>query len=95
MLEGVARPQGVRKWFYKFKQGYELFRRTGRWHQLERTFDRSKDRYYEHIEDAETGRVIRHKNEPLSQHVPERVLRQRKWWRRLYRDLQDLIYRRR
>lgn len=54
-----------------------MFRKTGRMHQVTRNIDRRGDRYYEHIEDAETGEVIRHKDEPLSEHVAERDLRRR------------------
>lgn len=59
-------------------QGAEFFRKTQRWHRVERVVDRRDNRYYEHIEDEETGEVIRHKDEPLSDHVAERDQRRRK-----------------
>ena len=33
-----------------------------------REFDKETDRYFEHVEEAETGKVIVHEEEPLSQH---------------------------
>jgi hypothetical protein len=52
----------------EIKAGDELRFSTGRWSKLERRVDRERDRYLEHIEDAETGEVIRHVEEPLSVH---------------------------
>jgi len=42
--------------------------KSGRWSTLERIFDRIKDYYYEHIADKETGTVIKHREEKLSEH---------------------------
>ena len=50
------------------RTGDDLTRSTGRWARLDRIIDRENDRYAEHIEDAETGRVLRHVDEPLSSH---------------------------
>jgi hypothetical protein len=33
-----------------------------------REFDKMRDRYFEHVEDADTGEVLRHVDEPLSEH---------------------------
>lgn len=57
----------------KFGWGYirrELFGLTGRLHRVERHFLRRMrgDKYVEHITDAETGALIRHLEEPLSEH---------------------------
>jgi hypothetical protein len=41
---------------------------SGRLVHFLQTFDRNADRYHEHVEDAATGEVIRHVEEPLSQH---------------------------
>jgi len=67
MLAGKAKPE-VGKWFMKFKVGEELHRLTGRWHQLERVLDRRRNRYFEHIEDADTGQTVRHVEERLTEH---------------------------
>lgn len=40
-----------------------------RWHRLSRVIDRRGNRYTEHIEDAETGQVVRHVDEPLTKHT--------------------------
>jgi phage FluMu protein Com len=48
--------------------GDDLYRKLGRWSTLERIFDRIKDYYYEHIADKETGAVIKHCEEKLSEH---------------------------
>jgi hypothetical protein len=45
-----------------------LARHDGRWHLVERTIDRVSDRYVEQIADVETGDVMRHVDEPLSEH---------------------------
>jgi len=68
MLALKAKPR-TGKWFVKQKIGDELYRATGRWHRLRRLFDRRHDRYVEHIEDAETGELVKHVEEPLSSHV--------------------------
>jgi hypothetical protein len=79
-LEARGVPQGSGRSAYsqRNQQGTELFRNTGRMHKVERVIDRRNNRYYEHIEDAETGEVIRHKDEPLSEHVAERDRRRKK-----------------
>ncbi len=74
---GIEQGRGRSAYFRRITQGKELFRKTGRVHQLVRDIDRRGNRYYEHIEDAETGEVIRHKDELLSEHVAERDLRRR------------------
>lgn len=48
--------------------GDELHRKTRRWFKKERVIDRQNDRYYEKITDPETGQVIHHCDEPLTQH---------------------------
>jgi hypothetical protein len=74
---GIEQGKGRSKYFVRIQQHQELFRKTGRMHEVERTLDRRNDRYYEHIVDVETGEVIRHKDEPLSEHVAERDLRRK------------------
>jgi hypothetical protein len=59
--------KGKAKRWRKF--GDDFYRLTGRWSILQRTFDKAKDWYYEHIVDRETGKVLRHVEEKLSDHV--------------------------
>jgi hypothetical protein len=72
--EGRAIPPGRGRsaYFQRNELGYEFFRKTRRWHLRERLIDRREKRYREYIEDAETGEVIRHKDERLSEHLAER-----------------------
>jgi hypothetical protein len=67
MLSLKARDASGR-WFVKQKVGDSFFRLSGRWHRLQRLLDRQGDRYFEHIEDAETGEVVEHVEERLSDH---------------------------
>jgi endogenous inhibitor of DNA gyrase (YacG/DUF329 family) len=73
-MQAKAIPPGRGKsaYFQWIKTGYEFFRKTRRWHLRERLIDRREKRYREYIEDAETGEVIRHKDERLSEHLAER-----------------------
>lgn len=68
MLSLKAKPERGR-WFMSQKVGDELFRKTGRWHRVTRVLDRRRNRYVERIEDAETGEVVRHVDEPLTDHT--------------------------
>ena len=76
-MEARAIPPGRGKsaYFQKIQTGYEFFRKWGRWHLRERLVDRRGKRYREHIEDAETGEVIRNKDQKLGDHVAEQDLR--------------------
>ncbi len=58
---------GKKKPYEELKVGEDLHRDTGTWSKLDRRIDRENDRYQEHIENAE-GRVVRHVDEPLSEH---------------------------
>lgn len=48
--------------------GDDFHRDTASWRDLTRVRDYENDRYFEHIEDA-SGQVIRHVEEPLSEHT--------------------------
>jgi predicted RNA-binding Zn-ribbon protein involved in translation (DUF1610 family) len=48
--------------------GDDLHRNSGRWSTVERVFDRIRDYYYEHISDKESGTVIKHCEEKLTEH---------------------------
>jgi hypothetical protein len=78
-MEARAIPPGRGRsaYFQLIKSGYEFFRNAGRWHLRERSVDRRSNRYREHIEDAETGEVIRDKDQRLDEHIAERDLRKR------------------
>lgn len=52
---------------YKFKLG--IYRKTGEWSAVERTFYRNINLYVELITNWRTGEVIRYVSEPLSQHI--------------------------
>lgn len=78
LLQGCALPAGTlskNKAYLIFKQGYDFFRKGGTWSLLKRVIDRRNDHYFEHIEDVETGRVIKHKDEKLRDHTAEHVSR--------------------
>jgi hypothetical protein len=64
-LEGEA---AERQALHVQKLGASFFRLTGRWHLLHRVIDRRNNRYYERIEDEETGEVVRLVEEPLTEH---------------------------
>jgi hypothetical protein len=55
--------------FREGKVGDDLHRESGHWYRLERIVDRDGDRYRETISDPRTGKVIRHLEEPLSEHI--------------------------
>jgi hypothetical protein len=76
-MEARAIPpdRGRSAYYLLIKTGYEFFRKTLRWHLRERLVDRRDNRYREYIEDAETGEVIRDKDQRLNEHVAERDLR--------------------
>jgi hypothetical protein len=63
-----ARSPGKVNYDVQHEEGDSFFRRTGRWHRLTRIIDRVRDWYFEHIVDAETGEVIRYRDEPLREH---------------------------
>jgi hypothetical protein len=56
--------------------GKEIFRKTGRVSQVEQIVDRENNKYYKHVEDAETGQVIKHQEEPLNRHIPDHQKRE-------------------
>ena len=61
--------------YLESKSGKETFRKTGRIHRVEQVIDRENDKYYKHVVDDETGRVIKHQEEPLNQHIPDQQKR--------------------
>jgi hypothetical protein len=63
-----AKSQGKGKPHLEGKTGDDLHRKTGKWMFLERVFDHAKNWYKELITDPETGEVVRHCEEPLTDH---------------------------
>jgi len=63
-----AKKQGVGKPYLEGRTGDNLHHKTGKWMLLERVIDRAKNWYKELISDPETGKVVRHCEEPLSDH---------------------------
>ena len=51
-----------------FFSGYDLRKSDGKWMQKERVLDKDNDHYKEVVVDSETGEVIHHNEEPLSEH---------------------------
>jgi hypothetical protein len=48
--------------------GDDLQHKTGKWMKLQRIIDRAKNWYREIVQDPETGQVIHHSDEPLTDH---------------------------
>ena len=68
-LSFKARKAGRARPFAEGKVGDDLHRKSGRWFRLERVVDRARNWYLEIISDRTTGEVIRHVEEPLSEHT--------------------------
>ena len=60
---------GVSKWVAKYFSGYDFFRRERKWVHKEQIINRRDDHYREVVTDPETGEVIHHCDEPLSEHL--------------------------
>lgn len=58
---------GQKKPYREVRSGDSFFKKTREWHRIHRIIDRENDWYFEHIED-EHGTVVRHCEEPLTQH---------------------------
>ncbi|HEY2976029.1 MAG TPA: hypothetical protein VGJ48_26175 [Pyrinomonadaceae bacterium] len=63
-----ARNAGASKSFLELKLGWSFFRKTKQWFSREMVVDRENDKYKELVTSPETGEVIHHCEEPLSQH---------------------------
>jgi len=63
-----ARHPDQRKPFYESYGGPDRSRSLGKLVHKERTIDRENDDYREHVHDYETGEVLHHCEEPLSEH---------------------------
>lgn len=63
-----AKTQGKGKPYLEGRTGDDLHHKTGKWMLLERVTDRAKNWYKELIIHSETGKVVRHCEEPLTDH---------------------------
>jgi hypothetical protein len=48
--------------------GADLYRKLQKWMRLERVIDRENNLYEEVVKDPSTGKIIHHRQEPLSKH---------------------------
>ncbi len=64
-----ARHGQTGKPFYESISGSDLNHKTGEWMKIERVIDRENDKYKEKIINPKTKEVLRHCEEPLSQHT--------------------------
>jgi len=53
---------------YEFSEGDDLRKKDNKWMKKSRVIDKYKDEYKEKVIDPETGEVIYHNEEPLSDH---------------------------
>ena len=60
---------GHKKPIYESVSGEDLHRDTGQWSQLTREIDRENNRYKEVIVKPQTGEIVRHVDEPLTDHT--------------------------
>ena len=60
---------GSSKFSVDDRSGPSFFQVGNEWHHLQRTIDRENDRYTETVRVLSTGELIRHVDEPLSEHV--------------------------
>lgn len=63
-----AKRPGQKKPHAELKSGASHSQKLGKLVEHERLIDRARDRYLERVTDYETGQVIHHTDEPLSQH---------------------------
>ena len=68
---GKSRPH------FDARSGANYYRRDNEWHHLYRLIDRENDRYVETIKRHSTGEIIKHVDEPLSEHIGHGSAKQR------------------
>ena len=64
-----ARGGGKGRPYLEAKHGDDLWRKMGKWMNLSRVVDRRNNRYTETVTDPDTGEVVHHVDEPLSEHI--------------------------
>ena len=74
-LDGVINPvasefigKGIKKAAVELVQGDDLYRKSGKWNKMKRLIDRTGDDYEKLIVDPDTGEIIHHCHERLSEH---------------------------
>lgn len=60
---------GHKKPIFESVSGDDLHRASGQWNKLTREIDRENNRYKEIIVNPESGKTIRHCDEPLTDHI--------------------------
>jgi hypothetical protein len=60
---------GSSKFYVDMRSGPSYYRNGNEWHHLVRVIDRENDRYLETVRALATGVLIRHVDEPLSEHT--------------------------
>ena len=53
---------------YEFFEGDDIRKSDGKWMKKSRVIDKNSDKYFERVVDPETGEIIHHCEEPLSDH---------------------------
>lgn len=64
-----GRHAGESRSHFEERVGGSYFRKHGEWHHLFRLIDRENNRYVETIKRHSSGEVLRHVDEPLSEHL--------------------------
>ena len=59
---------GFKRPVYEMTQGEDFHRKSGMWNYLVRVFDRINNRYKEIITQADTDKIIKFTDEPLTDH---------------------------
>ena len=67
-VRGAAYRVSKSKWFAKFRSEPSFHRRLGIWAQRLMSLNKRSDSYSETVTNPETGEVIHHCSEPLSEH---------------------------
>jgi len=67
-LDCKGRKGGKGKPFVKLRVGADWSYKHRRWLRKDRLIDRRDDKYRETVTDPETGDIVHHREEPLSQH---------------------------
>ncbi|GGA29104.1 hypothetical protein [Dyella nitratireducens] len=67
-IRAKAYKPGSSKFYIDTRSGASYYRKGDQWHHLIRVIDRENDRYVETIRVLSTGELIRHVEEPLSEH---------------------------
>ena len=68
-VRGVAYGASKSKWFAKFRSEPSFYRRLGIWAQRLMSLNKKTDSYSETVTNPETGEVIHHCSESLSEHT--------------------------